>query len=703
MKRITGSIPDTHPRLYFGASDIAEVKKRLPHNSQMQEWLQILEKSAAEALAMEFHSEEHANSAAGQHGLFGDIRAQMLKIANVLGVLYLLTERPEYAAKVKEAMLHFSSFGEWNAQGNKKRETPWNSELNTAAILENFALAWDCVHDTLDENEKKIISGAMVKNGIIPLMKDWVLPGSRIHALDSMGHNWWAVCAGLAGVGVCAVYEYVPEADDWLDQINAALNGFVEYPGELLLNKAPNFDDKGLFYEGPRYANYGIGEMAHFHYVYSRFFGNPVTYPVNLMARAFISMAYPTSDIKSPCLFVNFGDANLSDTMIQTPLYFTLMKDIKIDEADAFLLKEIYKQSRTSTAGFTAVDFVYYDLLWDGKQADISALPLSAVHENGGCAVLRSSWEKDSLLFAARCGFTWNHAHDDGGSFVIYDKGVPLLTDLGAYKYGNPMHQGYNLRARGHNVVLANGTGQFAENNNRGTKYPGTLSHFMENDWCAYLLADATGPLCDRYQRNYRSFVRLYGDCFLILDEIRTYQPAVFEWLLHYAGEARISGGGREIAVSNGGAEIKVSPVFPKSVAVEKKDVYSTAYGDDKYCSYLSLFSPNNRPDREAVFLNLITTDTSVTAALIQSADCIGTEFMRGGVKIEMYYNLRSDGRNMHVNTNNKLGGYDTDAYILIKAAEERKTPRYLLVYGSYLRKDGASLYESYAKKFVFI
>ena len=706
----TKNISDTHPRLYFNIDDINEVKKQLVNNTQMQEWLKILEQSAEDLLTMEFYTEEHANSVYDQHGKFYEVRAQIIKIAHTLGFLYQITGKFEYASKVKDAMLFFASFKSWAGPSNKDRETPWKSELNTAHILENFAFAWDCIYDTLTQDDKKIISDGMLSNGILPLMEDWVLPGTRVHALDSMGHNWWAVCVGLAGVGICAIYEYIPQADEWLRQINDALQGFIDYGGELLLNKTPNFDDKGLFYESQGYANYGIGETAHFQYVYSRCFGHFVSYApdmMQVMTRAFNSFAYPISNAANPYAFANFGDSGYFGTHIQMPLYFTLMNDGSINEADAFILREIYKMSRSRAKEMTALDFVYYDKLWNDNTADLSDLPLNAVHENGGCAVLRSSWEKDGLFFAVRCGYTWNHAHEDGGSFILYDKGVPLLTDSGAYQYGNPMHRGYNLSARGHNVVIANGTGQFSENLYRGTKYPGTLSHFMENDWCAYLLADATGPLCDRYQRNYRSFIRLYGDCFLILDEIRTYQPSTFEWLLHYAGDVQINDGGREIIVVNGEARAKISSIFPSHIAVEKKDVYSTAYigkTDAKYCSYLSITKPDGLPDREALFLTLVTTDTSITAQPIKSVDCIGTEFIRNNIKIEMYYNLRSDGQNMHVNTTNKLGVYETDAYILVKTTEmETEKTRYLIVYGSYLRKNGVSIYENYAKKFVFI
>ena len=703
---------NTHPRLYFNSDDIAGVKNRLPQNSQMREWLEKLEKSADDLLKMEFYSEDHANSVYDQHGRFGDITGQIKKLAHVLGFLYQITGKPEYAAKVKEAMLHISTFKAWAGPSNKDRRTPWKSELQTSAILENFSLAWDCIYDTLDENEKKTISGAMIRNGIVPLMEDWVLPGTRVHALDSMGHNWWAVCAGLAGVGICAVYEYVPEADEWLKQVHKALEGFVGYQGELLINKTANFDDKGMFYEGPRYACYGVGEMAHFYFVYSKCFENSVNYSADLMARAFISMVYPTSDEKNPYLFVNFGDTNYLDMMLQIPLYFSLLNGgIKnpVEERDIFLLKEIYKMCRKRAGEAVALDFVNYDMFWEDKPAaNISGLPLKAVHENGGVAVWRSSWEKDALLFAMRCGYTWNHAHDDGGSFVLYDKGKPLLTDLGTYYYSSPLYHGYITNAKGHNVVIADGSGQFYENHGRGTKFPGSLSHFMENEWCSYLLADSTGPLCDRFIRNYRSFIRLYDDCFIVLDDIRTYRPAVFEWLLHYEGEVQINGGGNEIIVNNSGAEVKILPVYPAAVAIEKKDVYSPSFHPEKkLSSYLSVSNARGVPDREVAFLHLITTDKSITANRLKSYECIGVEFIRDNVKIEMYYNLCADGRKMHENSNNKLGGYETDAYILVKATAspgaENEKPRYLMVYGSYLRKNGVSIYENFAKKFTFI
>jgi len=62
------------------------------------------------------------------------------------------------------------------------------------------------------------------------------------------------------------------------------------------------------------------------------------------------------------------------------------------------------------------------------------------------------------------------------------------------------------------------------------------------------------------------------------------------------------------------------------------------------------------------------------------------------------WYNLRADGRRMHINSNNTLGAWDTDAYILMT---ERSSAgeRIFAVSASYVRSDGQVRYASYQKK----
>ena len=71
---------------------------------------------------------------------------------------------------------------------------------------------------------------------------------------------------------------------------------------------------------------------------------------------------------------------------------------------------------------------------------------------------------------------------------------------------------------------------------------------------------------------------------------------------------------------------------------------------------------------------------------------------MRNGKRYFVAYNYEADGRRMHVNSNNTMNGYETDAYLL--AGKEGEVTA---VYGSYLRKDGKSLFESFTKESVTV
>ena len=78
---------------------------------------------------------------------------------------------------------------------------------------------------------------------------------------------------------------------------------------------------------------------------------------------------------------------------------------------------------------------------------------------------------------------------------------------------------------------------------------------------------------------------------------------------------------------------------------------------------------------------------------------------LNGGEITDVYLNVNADGRRMHVNTNNILGGWDTDAYLLAitrpasapEAAPENVT-RCFVACGSYLRKSGRVVFSSLTK-----
>ena len=62
-------------------------------------------------------------------------------------------------------------------------------------------------------------------------------------------------------------------------------------------------------------------------------------------------------------------------------------------------------------------------------------LPYSHLYADMGWATLRNSWEDNATMLAVKCGFTWNHAHADAGSYILFHNGKNLIIDGGSCSY----------------------------------------------------------------------------------------------------------------------------------------------------------------------------------------------------------------------------------------------------------------------------
>ncbi len=682
-----------HPRLLFTVGELGALRDRCAREPETEGELARIRTEAEAKLKKEFLTEEYANSVYSQHGRFYEIGDSFTDAAHTLGLLYCLTGEKRYAEKLRDGMLHYAAFRCWTGPANKDRDTPWRSDLSTTRILYAFAVAYDCIYDFLTEPERKQIRDAMRKNGILPLLSDWVLPGSRIHALDSMGHNWWSVCISLAGVGLCAIYEDVPEGAEWMALILGALHGYCNYRGELLLNKAPNFDEKGLFYESAGYFNYGTGELARFKFVFDRLFengeGRTEFAHLRQAPEAFMSMSYPTSDPSAPLLFPNFGDSRLEGGFYELPMYLLLCG---IDHPALHYAYGVYKKRRD-----------LFDLLYPERLSgagSLAGLPTEAVFDKSGYAYLRTSWENDAVLLAVRCGYTWNHAHSDAGHFILLADGAPVISDSGNCPYNRPEYTSYYRTCEAHNVVTINGAAQREDAITRGSKFPGTLSHFMSGTF-RYLLADATGPTCDSCNRNYRSFLWLCPDLLLVIDDLRANSPSSFASLLHCAGETAAEGNGTVRAA--GRTPLRTTVLYPERIRPERRTGYLPSADPDEAHplpkqTYYAFLAEEKTEVMQFMTLYGLHGAADCEPVRLSGENRIGMELCYRGDTFRVAYNLLSDGRKMHENSNNCLLGFETDAYLLAVKQDASRQTAVLMIYGSYLRQNGRSLYESFTK-----
>jgi hypothetical protein len=698
----------TRPRLYFDAREIERIRRLSASDGEFKRrWAAVLE-TAKRMLDVRLIPESEAERGGGQHANYGAPGGQISGMGLTLGLAYYVTGDKQYAEKLRQAMLQYAAYKRWYGQGLDDRVPPWRSELNTARFCYGFGIGYDALHEYLSAADRKQIGDAMVRLGILNTLDDWILPEGRIHALDSMGHNWWSVCVAMAGVAALSMLGDDERARDWLDRIQRGFERWFDYKGNVLQNKSTNFDRNGAFYESLGYTNYALSEYLRFRLAYSNVFPGralPRFAALERTTEFFVQTLYPvSSSFWTPSIGDGSPHENCSPTV-------RLLVECGFNHPTAgwYLAK---------TGAGRQPDTL--ELLFK-KRIPVPALPeatpRSAWYPDIGWVTLRDSWKDDATFLAVKSGAAWNHAHADAGSFVLYHAGSPLMIDSGTCGYDNPAYSGYYTQSRAHNVILFNRAGEPEEDHLRGVKFAGRLPGYVDGLGVKYVYADATGPMARYFCRNYRHWLWT-GGVILVIDDVLSYEPGRLDWLLHYQGRAEATDNGA--LIENDKAKAEVRFLYPSKVAVREEEGLADHRPNQKL-KYL-VFSVENGFRDEKIVTAIIphpvdgSAGTPVVELLDPQDSGAGVQEIRGapaerralssrpdqiGVRIrhsaditDVYLNINADGRRMHVNTNNILGGWDTDAYLLAltrPASSAEAAPdnvsRCFVACGSYLRK----------------
>jgi hypothetical protein len=686
----------SRPRLFFTAEKLERLRQRIDKEATFNEaWNKMLER-ANRLLEQKLVSKEYAEGGTGQHGNYNRPSSQISNMAGTLGLVYQMTGEKRYAEKLRDALIYYADLDRW--AGDAHNDPPWHSELNTARFCYGYAVGYDSIYDFLSEDEKKTIANAMIRLGILPTLDDWILGDKRIHALDSMGHNWWSVCVSMAGLAALSLVDDEPQALSWVQRVSEAFPEWFTYRGNVLQNKTANFDSKGAFYESVNYADYALSEYLLFRLAFTNIFGQSSAPDIPLLGTAgdfFIHTCYPTSD---RMLSVNFGDSSLHTTGART-LRLLLANGYDAPPYHWYL-------NRTDPGLDDPVGLVYYDL--HSHETIGKDVAQSMLYPDIGWAILRSSWDDNATMLSIKSGFAWNHAHPDAGSFILFHEGKPLIIDSGTCSYSRREYTSYYRHSKAHNVILIDGDAQNPEdcgNGDRGTVTPGRIRRLIDSKGLKYVFADATGPTSWRFSRNYRHFLWI-GNAVLIFDDVRSHEKGKLEWLLHYQDTAEKQG--QQIRISNGQARAIVQPMFPEDMTGEEK-IGLKDHDPDTEVTYLA-FSPKTTT-RECKFITAIfplengSKEPSVKIERLQDNEAIGVRLVDGETTTDIYLNLRADGRKMHRNSCNVIDGWETDAYLFaITRSRENRTDdpdsvmRYFVASGSYLRKDGKVVLDSLSK-----
>ncbi|TSA54608.1 MAG: DUF4962 domain-containing protein [Planctomycetaceae bacterium] len=688
--------PSNRPRLFFTAERVNRLRERAAEDAIFKEALGKLLERANRLLDARLVSKESAEGGSGQHGNYGRPSGQISNMGPTLGLAYQMTGEKRYAEKLRDALVHYGGLSRW--AGDANHEPPWHSELNTARFCYGYAVGYDSIYDFLSVDEKKTVAEGMVRLGILLTMDDWVLGDKRIHALDSMGHNWWSVCVSMAGLAALSLVGDQPQAEAWAHRVSDVFPEWFYYQGNILQNKPANFDSDGAFYESVGYANYALSEYLLFRLAYSNVFGRLASPDIPLLDDAgdfFVQSCYPASD---SIMSVNFGDSSLRTTGART---------IRMLLANGYDKPQYHWYLTRTDRGLDDPVGLLYDSMHPGKSVP-NDFAESMLYPHIGWAVLRSSWRDNATMLAIKSGFAWNHAHPDAGSFILFHRGKPLIIDSGTCSYSRREYTSYYRHSKAHNVILTDGHAQNPEdcgNGDRGTVTPGSIPRLMNAAGLKYIFADATGPTSWKFSRNYRHFLWL-GDVILIFDDVRTHEKGQLEWLLHYLDKAEQQG--ERILLSNGDTRALVWPLFPEAMqVVEKKGLED--HRPDSEVTYLA-FTPE-QPARDAKFITAVfplepgSEEPAVQVERLNANEAIGVRLSDGNILTDVYLNLRADGRKMHRNSCNVIDGWDTDAYLFAvtrpKNTDENdpdSVVRYFVACGSYLRKNGKVVLDSLSK-----
>lgn len=605
---------------------------------------QVLEK-AQKALKLPVLTEEQvtsdASGYASQHENYYDAAIPFGENMPLLGFGYLYTGDEAYFEKAKSMMMTYAGYKKWHGKGFSGR-----GELVTEHF--NVGMSYGYLHfgHKFTEEEKDYIVSNTYKLGILTQLEDWVLPGTKIHAFDTMGHNWWPICTASGALAAVAMRDRLPGVEKLAKIACRALQEWFAYPGNPI-NAKPATWDNGAFYESLGYFNYTMRVYLEFAYIYEKLTGTRPFEDSGIIRSAseyFVHTHYPSSEDD---YHVCFGDGSVSG--LATCTIYMLQQCPELNRLRWHVLDCTHSDNVAIYEKLLCYKHVYN--LPVEKPEDTAK-----VYDKIGWAMFRDSFEKDANMLAVKCGDTWNHAHADAAHFILYRKGKQEIYDSGNCSYGNPIYVNYYCASPAHNVVLFNGKGQDIMDIHTHARCKGQLYNFVNEPGFKYIAADATGPMGRYFRRHLRHFLWLDG-FILIYDDLETYEEGKVNFLLH--------------------AEKDTCFRMLTPYTVTECDGYRGGeIKPDKYLSYNRSVGEDHRTKLVSVLL----LDETLQPELTE---------IDGGYKLTcgettVYMNVLADSRTMHRNCINIMDGIFTDATILVKQGD-----RYGVVNGSAVRVNG--------------
>lgn len=513
----------SHPRLLFGGSDRETLLARTRQAQMAALWAKFLERAKAsrEGSSLDYGGEvfkrlDREYLLPSLLGYFGILSQARERISTNAFVAYL-TDDAEALSAAKSAMLDVAGWSSW--------APPWFGEHGqhtyypAGELSIDVALAYDLLYDRLTTTERARIRRALIERSIIPTYKEYVLD-NRAMANTS---NWIShtVCGALFAAAAIAGDD---AASDRNDQLETYINGLLlKLEDHLRASYLPD----GSYGEGISYQEFDLESLAPTMVALRRVFD--IDYSHTFFVKD--SLAFPLYTMTRPiAASLDMGDSHPPSGRTIAPL---------VSESKDPLLQWYYRQFDHSSI----IDFIFFD---DTVAPRPPALPTSRLFAEKGNAVFRTGWGADDAVLLYRAGPTFNHNHNDQGSFLLSAFGENLISEAGwSDYYKDPYYATYFTQAIGHNTVLVDGnpesqsiadTRQFAALD----AYP-RMIEVVTSDFYDALSSELSSVYGGRLERFTRRIVFVKPYYIVVSDELTAKgTPAQFDWLLHLPDRSRI-------------------------------------------------------------------------------------------------------------------------------------------------------------------
>lgn len=685
---LSASAAIKHPSLLFTPQRVESAKKAVKTDTAMAAaWQKILAEADAQLAK-------------------GDVRK-----LEYPALAYQMTGDKKYSDKIREVLGKTAKVKSWGDAEMLARTPAWRSELQMAHRAFQLAVAYDAVYADMTPSERKEIARGLYNLAVEPLLGDWLNEPTRIHSLNSMGHNWWTSCVGMGALLGLAIGNEVPEAAAGAEAAVEALPEWFDFAGDVIQRKPKTFDRDGGMYESINYASFGTAEalLLRMAWLNSHPGARLEDIPqMGKLASFFSHVAYPRTGM---LYSINFGDSHKKVTGESSMLLAYAMGE-ESDDVLWYLDQLEPGQHREGFPLHFPMGFLYTPR---GKKApEVPNLPKSHLWADFGWATMRDSWEPDATMLAVKSGATWNHSHADANSLILFHKGEDIIKDAGNCSYGKPEYRKYFFQSEAHNVVRFDGQGQPTFQQYHGTMLPGSVSGLVDGGNIKYVLADGTGPMSHLLNRNFRHFLWI-DDVIYVIDDLGSHKPGHFEWLWHPGGEVKKKG--FDLHVTKGEASVVIRPLYPAPLAPSNfvhdypENLYWEIYegpkedlsGNEEYWS----FHMPQTADRVKAVTAIMLKDSpdQKTLPVIErreGKDWIGLRVTDKGRVTDLYINQLADGRLMHMNSWIEADGWTTDAYVFAVNYPEGSDPAQakdvFIGHGSSLRRGDDVRFSSLAK-----